>query len=321
MTHAEAGRSATREIDAAEFLANRGRVMEVKADGVDRSPLGTYSAKYSSASTLAQARGPDGKPVQLLFSQGVHGAFPFPGGHWDEGQIAILDARGGKQLSLRMPKADERTHLPLSITRDRVDGEPAVRLNYLGHMEDDAGELHFVESSLVLKETEVKRANPGLWGQIKDGLDKLTTDQLNALVGFEQRAKVLSELPVSRSTFKLDGKAYPISSSMTALDDGARFNALLDTPLTAINYAPPDSPLLSLIDAREHEARYRFDATFLADAQGFVHDLPRFLREGTLASSWITDEAERRSPRSAGSWCGTATTRATSSSASARRSR
>lgn len=272
------------------FLAKKGALFSEKSAGVDFGPGKlAYAAEYSSAVVLSSGHDAHGEPVHVLASLGVHAAFPFPGEHWDEGQLAILDGDYDKKVSLRMPADLEDTHLNVKFEDfTAADGSPAMRITYQGYMEDDAGKLRFVEADYELLKRDVEKKDPSLWDRITDGL--------NSLVGFEQNARVMGELETPASSLKIDGEqVLAIERTISAVDDGARFNMLANTRLTAINYAPETAPLLSLLDPKEGEARYRFDATLLEDQKSFLHKLlPRFARQGILAAHYTVDQEGHR---------------------------
>jgi hypothetical protein len=272
------------------FLAKRGELFADNSAGVDFGPLRlTYSTAYSSAVLYSEGRAPDGSARSVVASLGVHAAFPFPQEHWDEGQIAILDANHDKLMSLRMPRASEEAHLDLSIEDEVGDsGDARKRLVYRGYMQDDDGALRFVEASYVLSQKDVEKKEPGLWDRV--------TARINATVGFEQNARLLGELAVPASSLVIDGEpVLDIERTVGSLDDGARFNNLPNSALTAINYAPEAAPLVALIDPAENEARYRFDATLLRDDGALLHRLlPRALRRGTLAAHYVVDGDGKR---------------------------
>jgi hypothetical protein len=269
-----------RGFSPALFLAKRGELFADESAGVEFGPLKlTYDTEYTSASLLSSGKNAAGDERHVLSSLGTHAAFPFPGEHWDEGQIAILDDKMEPLLTLRMPEASEEAHLDVRFE----DRDGAKHITYQGYMEDDAGKLRFVEAEYALAADEVKSANPSLWERI--------TGAINKAVGFEQRAKLLRELPVPASSLRVDGEeVLKIDSTLGSIDDGARFNNLPNSRLTAINYAPEDSPLIALLDPKEGQARYRFDATLLNDTRGLLHKLvPRFLRQGMLAAHYVVD--------------------------------
>lgn len=273
-----------------DFLAKRGELFTDRSEGVAFGPLKlAYTAGYTSAVVLSSGRNVAGEPRHLLASLGVHAAFPFPGEHWDEGQIAILDGAYQKIIALTMPKASEPTHLDVRFDdASGVDGRPQKIITYEGYMEDDAGKLRFVEAKYVLEKKAVEEVAPSLWDRL--------TGKINDAVGFDQNAKLLRELEVPVSSIRIDGQEMmTIERSIGAIDDGARFNNLPNSLLTAINYAPASSPLLSLVDPAANETRYRFDATLLNDGKNVLGKLlPQVLRRGTLSAHYVVGEDGKR---------------------------
>lgn len=268
------------------FLAKRGELFADKSPGVDFGALKlTYSTAYSSAVLFSTGTADNGVKRSVVASLGVHAAFPFPGEHWDEGQIAILDENDKKLLSLRMPQASEEAHLDV-VFEDA--GRHEKRITYRGYMQADDGKLRFVEACYVLAKADVEKRDPSLWDRVVSGL--------NAAVGFEQNARMLGELAVPASTLKIDGKeVLRIETTLGSIDDGGRFNLLGNSALTAINYAPESAPLLALVDPAEKQVRYRFDATFLRDDRALLHKLvPAALRRGILAAHYVVDASGQR---------------------------
>jgi hypothetical protein len=269
------------------FLAKRGELFADKSAGVDFGLLNlSYSTAYHSAVLYSSGRAPDGAARSVVSSLGTHAAFPFPGEHWDEGQIAILDENHDKLLALRMPKASEEAHLDVSF-EDAADGAEK-HITYRGYMEDDDGKLRFVEASYQLAKRDVERKDPSLWDRLADAI--------NGAIGFEQNARLLGELAAPASSLRVDGEVVlDIERTLGSIDDGARFNKLANSALTAINYAPESAPLIALMDPEEGEARYRFDATLLRDDDALLHKLvPSVLRDGLLSAHYVVDADGKR---------------------------
>ena len=276
-----------RSISPADYLAKRAELFRDTSEGVVWGPLrATYKAAYSSAVVLSIGEDASGRQVYALASLGVHAAFPFPNEHWDEGQLAILDEAMRPRLSLKMPRASEQTHLDLEL--EEIDGGAKERLTYQGYMEDGEGRLRFVQANYVLEKRDIYRENPSLWERL--------TSAVNNVVGFRQNAKLLQDAGLKQTHLLIDGEpVMTVKTTLSTLDDGARFAVLPRSRLLAVNYAPPDAPLFSLIDPKERQARYRFDSTLLADEEGWFHKLvPAFLRHGLSQSHYVVDEEGRR---------------------------
>jgi hypothetical protein len=274
-------------ISPSDYLARRAQLFRDRREGVVWGALGaTYEASYTSAIVLSMGEDPSGKPIYALASLGVHAAFPFPGEHWDEGQLAILDKDMRPALTLKMPKESEQTHLDIAF--EEIEGGAKERITYQGYMEDETGKLRFVQAEYVLEKKAVERENPSLYERI--------TTAVNNAVGFRQNEKLLRDAGLKQSRLLIDGEpVMTVKTTLSALDDGARFKALPRSKLLSVNYAPSDAPLLSLIDPEEQQARYRFDATLLADEEGLFHKLvPSFLRHGVSKSHYVVDTEGRR---------------------------
>jgi hypothetical protein len=282
---------------ADQVLQKQAELLEVKTRGVSSGLGGTaYTARFNSSTTLASGSGPDAEPVNVLLAQGSHGAGPYPGAHWDEASLVLLDEKYEKKLALSIDPTAEKTHLNVRFEKSVEAGQQVAVLVHEGYMQDEQGKRHFVESRFTLREQDVKLANPGLWGKIHDSTLGAAQAQMGKLWGLEENAKILTELPRKLSSVRVDGKEYKIDRSITSIDDNALFNNLPDTPLLATNYAPADSPLLSLLDPKEMEARRRFDSTFLVDKDGLLKKLPEAFRKGALKDHVLTNErGERRS--------------------------
>jgi hypothetical protein len=278
------------KVSPEQFLAQRGEVFARKDPGVVYGPLKlTYSTGYTSAVLLSSGVNERGEPRHMLASFGVHAASPYPGDHWDEAQLAILDADYNKILSLRMPEESEATHLDVRFEDIRGSKpEPMKRVIYTGYMRDDEGRPHFVEAELELSKTTVEKKDPGLWDKIIAGVNKA--------VGFEQHAQVLRQSGLHATRLRIDGKdVLKIQSTIGAIDDGARFHHLPNSKRLAINYAPPGSPLLSLVNPKTETTRYRFDATLLEDEHSIITKLiPRVLRRGTLSAHYVVGTDGKR---------------------------
>lgn len=269
----------------ADFLAKRAELFTDRSRGVEPGKIpGTYAVEYTSAVLLSTGTSPEGETVHALASLGVHAAFPFPGEHWDEGQLAILDASYRPTLTLRMPKEDDATHLDISFSDE---GTSEKRVVYAGYMMDDAGKLRFVQAEYRLREHEVKKKDPALWDRVVGAV----TGGINDIIGFTEHAKVLEDLGAPASRLSIDGReVMKVEGTLSAIDDGARFNSLPNTRLLQINYAPEDAPFLALVDPQEKQVRTRFDATLLVDEHALLHRLiPSFLRRGTLAAHFVAD--------------------------------
>ena len=275
-----------------QFYAKRKEVVEpMNGAGVKWGFLKlTYAAKYDSAMLVSSGHDAEGNERHVHASLGVHSAFPFPGEHWDEGQIAILDDKFNPLMTLRMPKDAEKTHLDVRLEDfETPGGGKGKRITYSGHMEDDTGALRFVEAHYDLSKTAIKRKNPTWWNKVVDAINKT--------IGFEQKAKLLKNIDAMPSSLRVDGKEMlKIESTRGAIDDGARFNVLPNSSLLAINYAPADVPLVSSFDVREGEARYRFDAKALHDKKGIARLIPDVLKRGLLMAHYTVDDKARRKP-------------------------
>ena len=155
-------------------------------------------------------------------------------------------------------------------------------------MEDEAGKLRFVQAEYVLEKKDVHIEDPSIRERI--------TSAIQDAVGFRQNEKLLRGAGLHPTRLLIDNEpVMTVRSTLSALDDNARFAVLPRSKLLAVNYAPPNAPLLSLIDPKERQTRYRFDATLLADEEGLFHKLvPAFLRHGLSQSHYVVDEEGRR---------------------------
>ena len=275
------------KISPSDFLAKRAELFQDTSEGVAWDAIGaTYEATYTSAIVLSMGEDASGKLVYALASLGVHAAFPFPREHWDEGQLAILDANMSPRLTLKIPRDSEETHLDLAF--EEIDGGAGQKITYQGYMEDEAGKLRFVQAEYILEKKDVKIEDPSLWERI--------TSAIHDLVGFQQNEKLLRSAGLKPARLLIDGEpVMTVKSTLSALDDKARFAVLPRSKLLAVNYAPPTSPLLSLIDPKERHTRYRFDASLLPDEGGLLHKIvPAFLRHGLSHNHYVVDEEGRR---------------------------
>jgi len=201
----------------------------------------------------------------LVVGMSMNAGYPTPGVHWDDLQIAVLDAQGNALSQLLLDNLDVGTHL---IRRETDNNGQLTALAYSGLLKDAAGAWRFVDLSIpVTSKNVAERGAPAkVWG---------------ALVTSHERQALATQPEGALGHLWVDGKEWISLDRVAGMADTVLHKPGGGTSSDfTVNPAPGQAPLYLLAHAPSETSRVSSDSTVMVDQLGVLVRLPEGVRRG-----------------------------------------